>query len=266
MQQHWFQHVPEGFAELADVILQVDGSDFPAHSQILASQSRCLQNMLLTVEATSYSRTNKLPIGPEMLAGFNGSDVQAFLCQIYNFSNQPPSSPAEAYQLFRLADKFYSPKLMKVCVDYLAAQPSSLFKRSVRADGVLKWVLLSESYGLEDLQKKAIKFLAENYDALSHDVRLQEMSSASALMLAAALQNIISARGSSLQFDASPSNAYTNIRCTTGYCRKNTCPGHLSVVNGRFAHTTSLHALQQKGVTVDSGGAERICNDADGED
>lgn len=124
MQQEYFQHCPEGFAETADVLLVVGNEELPAHSQFLASQSRFFNNMLADLNHRDPSRHiaadhARLRTPPELLSRYSKPDVVAFLQQVYAFGQLDIRSCEQAYALFQFADIFDSPALMAKCCSYL---------------------------------------------------------------------------------------------------------------------------------------------------
>ncbi|KAK9833913.1 hypothetical protein WJX74_009780 [Apatococcus lobatus] len=189
----YFESAPPGFADSADVILEVEDERLPAHSQFLASQSRFMTNILKDL-GNSVSRSEQIVVPAAMLTAFKVQDIQSFLCQVYNFNSLPPQSAEEAQQLFRLADLFDSPKLMERCVDYLAAQPEGMFKPTTEETGVLKWAIVSERYALHDLEDQAISYIAQQFKLLHQDARLSQLSARSLLRLAQELQTVIDDR------------------------------------------------------------------------
>ena len=172
--QPYFEFTLAGFAGTADVLLEVEGQNLPAHSQFLACQSQFMHNMLqdLSEPQRACTAQHLLVIPADMLSAFSISDLQAFLCQIYNFSRRQPSSMEEAYQLFKLADQSNSPRLMQFCADYLDAQPDSIFQNTTEEAGALKIALLADKHGLDDLLTRAIRYIAKNFGALQSDFHL----------------------------------------------------------------------------------------------
>ena len=73
----YFGTVPEAFVKLADVLLVVEGSSFPAHSQYMAAHSNIMQQ-LLTDTQHRISAAVPLRLEAEM-ARYTKTDVTAFL-------------------------------------------------------------------------------------------------------------------------------------------------------------------------------------------
>lgn len=225
----YFESAPHGFAESADTVLEVEDQRLPAHSQFLASQSRFMSNMLKDL-GSSLSRAEQIVVPAAMLSSFKVQDVVHFLSHVYNFCNEKPQSAEEAYQVFRLADLFDSPKLMKVCVDYLGAQPNGMLKPTIEESGALKWALLSEQYALQELQDQSIAFIAQNFDVLQYDTRLGQLSRESLLKLGHQLQAVIAERSRLHRAELSSSSMPCQgippgARSSYGYCSKNSCRG-----------------------------------------
>lgn len=217
----YFKFAPEGFADTADVKLVVGGQSLPAHSQFLASQSRFIHNMLQDLSICGMGGTEKeqLVIPASMLSDFTVQDVQTFLCQVYNFSNQEPRSVAEAHQLLKLADRFDSVKLLKSCADYLRLRQNVLFQATTKEEGALKWALLAEEHGFDDILREALKFIASNYAILQSDSRLGQLRSTTLLQLAQELQTVIS-----LIMHGCATHYLRNRRMR---CSNSGCAGHL---------------------------------------
>ena len=216
----WFQHTPSGFADTANIFLSVEGNLLPAHRQILASQSRMFHTMLQALDDDPGNITTRTaPEKCSLPACFSLQDVEAFLCQIYSFCSNAPQSMQEAYEVSRLADSFDSPKLMKICMDYLMAQPDRMFKATAEADGVLKWMLLAEKFGLDELQQQAICFIVKYGFDVRDDARLEELSSSSLLQLVKANQALRAASRLSPQCSCKEGS-------TLAFCSAERCPCH----------------------------------------
>ncbi len=224
----WFELVTGGFEESADVVLEVEGQSLPAHSQFLASQSHFFQNMLKDL-SNDLRPSQKIIVPASMLSSFKLQDVTTFLHQVYNCCSKAPESGAEAHELYRLADCFDAPKLMKNCLDYLMAQIEAdlLFKGSTEEDGVLKWVLFAKQYGLADLEREAIAFIVNGFADVSSDDRLPDLSLALRMQLLTGYSKLGAA---SKHCQSSPCKLedYHPLRCR--YCSAASCPGHVGHV------------------------------------
>ncbi len=233
--QPWFELASAGFQESADVSLEVEGQLLPAHSQFLAYQSRFFENMLKDLgDELRPAETIKVPAS--MLSSFTRQDVEAFLCQVYNCCSRAPESVEQAHEMYRLADCFDAPKLMKTCVDYLMAQSDGLFKDSSEEDGVLKWVLLAQQYGLADLQRRAVAFIVNSSCNLPSDARLPELSPAVLLQLVQAYSVLGAARKCCKAVSSSSRCQWKNLPLTFKFCSAASCYGHVRHVH----HTAQL--------------------------
>ena len=216
----YFAFAPDGFADTADVILEVESQRLPAHSQFLASQSKFMHNILqdLGRSRKTFTDEEQLVIPASMLSDFTAQDVEAFLCQVYDFSHNQPRTVAQAHQLFRLADRFDSTKLLKRCVDFLCSQHDALFKPTTQEDGALKWALLAEQYGLDEILERVLKYIACNFCILQSDPRLGQLRAATLLQLAQQLHVM-----TSLVKNGTDSDHYeTRPIC----CTRPGCTGH----------------------------------------
>ena len=189
-----FGRAPAGFADTADMVFEVEGQRLPAHSQILAYHSQFVHKMLEDLSESETrqkpSRLNQFVIGDTMLSSYTAHDVQAYLCQIYEFGSKPVQSAEQAYQLLKVADRLDSPRLMEKCRDDLISRAPGLFQHDDQfapipaGPGALEWALRAEQYGLKDLQKKALEYVARNYQMLRMDDRLKQLLAAAFLVLA----------------------------------------------------------------------------------
>ncbi|KAK9816175.1 hypothetical protein WJX74_001523 [Apatococcus lobatus] len=167
----------------------------------------------------------QLVIPASMLSDFTAEDVKAFLCQVYNFNNLQLRSVEEAHQLLRLADRFDSAKLLKHCADYLCSQHDALFKPTTGEEGALKWALLAEQHGLDDMLSCALKYIACNFFILRSDVRLGQLRAATLVQLTQdmhAMTSVVTASPPSMYGD----DEYNQLQPKRVFCRKQGCIGH----------------------------------------
>lgn len=113
MNYDYIQDLSQDFIESADVIFEIDGKKYPAHSQILRMQSKIISNLINSIGNDVINSNNPFIISQEMLSNFTKEDIESFLSQIYNFSNEPIVSEDQAHKLFVIADMFESSKIMK---------------------------------------------------------------------------------------------------------------------------------------------------------
>lgn len=207
METAHLEQAPAGFADTADVVFEVDNQRLPAHSQFLAFHSRFIHSMLEDISQSGaqqkHSWLNPLMIPAALLSSCTVQDVHAFLCQIYDFS-KPLQSAEQAYQLLKIGDRFDAPRIMKKCTDDVTTRAPRLFQSaspsqsSKQEPGAVEWALRAEQYGLKNLQKKALQYIALNYEALRTDERLKQLPADVLLQLADELHDVHLARTTSL--------------------------------------------------------------------
>ena len=178
---------PDGFQDLADVMLVVGDQSLPAHSQYLASPSRLLFQLLL--DCPSFSRQQPLIISRE-LEGYKLVDVQTFLRHTYK--DTAVENGEEAWQLLQIADQFDSPSLMEKAVTFLdSSQGDSLLKPNCGPKGAVHWLQLAERFRLTKFSERCIKYVADNFHLLQHDSRLSELPVAACVSIMKELQRVI---------------------------------------------------------------------------
>lgn len=146
----YFEGAPPEFCDNADVEFNCGEQRLPAHSQILASQSHFMAKMFQDLKV-SFSATDKFVVPEETLAGFTSAQLERFLAKLYNTSPDRIRSAAEAHELYRLADLFDCPKLRAACSVYLVQNAGTFLEATSLEQGVLKWLLVAEEFGIESL-------------------------------------------------------------------------------------------------------------------
>lgn len=155
----YFKSCEEKFVDVADVIFMVEGHRLPAHSQVLASQSKLVQSILL--DAHSFSIDQPLVFDQE-LQGFSKADVTVFLSNIYcPFSvNTVP----EASAVLKLADLFDAPNLVRKTIGQLKGPLWSVpFEGN---ESVLAWLYIAERFLDKKYIEKCAHHAALNYGAV----------------------------------------------------------------------------------------------------
>ncbi len=181
----YLEESPKGFVDKADVTLVVEGIRYPAHSQVLASRSDVVYRLL--EDCPEYSRQQPLVIS-EAFADYKRPAIQTFLHHVYN--SQPISNHQEAQQLLAMADLLEAPSLMKHAIAYLEST-ANLLQANCGPEGAIHWLLLADQYDLATFKCQCIKYAALNFGHLRHDARLQELSTATCVLLMQELQQVI---------------------------------------------------------------------------
>ncbi|KAK9832432.1 hypothetical protein WJX74_010148 [Apatococcus lobatus] len=174
----YFQNAPPEFCNSADVEFHVGAERLPAHSQILASQSHYLAKMFQDLKI-NFSSASKFVLPEETLAGFTSAQLEQFLLSIYNGSFQSLRTATQAYDLYRLADLFDCPTMRAACNSYLGKNACRFLQATCMEDGMLKWFLAAEQFGITELRQACITFAAKNYGSIRSDPRLKQLPSSS---------------------------------------------------------------------------------------
>ena len=213
-----------GFADLADVLLQVDGKRLPAHSQFLASQSRLFEGLLQDTDGTFCKRAPLVISTP--LQHYREIDVLTFLRHIYK--DQQLQSEQEAWELLPIADQFDSPSLTEKAVTVIeAAQGTSLFSNANNNKDVFDWWHLAERFNLHSFKSRCVQAVAQRFEMMQHDKRMLELQPQAAVDLMHAIQQLLQERTKVYYSLGSRCQGDNNTVVIKHYfCTANSCPGH----------------------------------------
>ena len=179
------------FLNSADVEFCIGAKLMPAHSQIVASQSRILAKTFEDTKARPNSDSKCLFTEKDALAGLTAANLELFLVQVYSSCSQPILSATDALELFLLAERFDCPKLRVACVSYLELSTNSFLTATIdNGNAVVKWLLFAEKYHLVKLREACITFTAENYGSIKSDQRLAQLPVSTVLEVTNALYEL----------------------------------------------------------------------------
>ena len=215
---------PPGFADLADVLLQVDDKQLPAHSQFLASQSRLFEGLLRDTGGTFCKREPLVISTP--LQSYRKIDVLTFLRHVYK--DQQLQSEQEAWELLPIADQFDSPSLTEKAVTVIeAAQGTSLFSNANNNKDVLDWWHLAERFNLHSFKSRCVRAVAQRFEVMQHDKRMLELQPQAAVDLMQAIQQILQERTKVYYAQGYTCSSDKDTTIIKHYfCTANSCPGH----------------------------------------
>ena len=126
---------PDGFLDVADMVLVVKRKHLPAHSQCLASKSGVFQKMLQ--DCPHYSKQQPVII-ESALDGYTTADIRVFLTHVYNNVNICKAS--EAKKLLSISDHFDCPGLTQHAVQYLDSSKNVCLVDKSDGGGALQWL------------------------------------------------------------------------------------------------------------------------------
>ena len=184
----YFGNRPGGFVNLADVVLVVEGNNYPKHSQILAGSSRLVYQML--EDCSGFSKEQPLVL-VEPLAAFKQTDIRVFL--YHSYQDKPIVSELEAMQLITIADMFDSPYLMEKAVQFLENAKGDSLQATCCPDGALFWLQLAERFHLNSFRERCVTFVPAHYEVLQQDKRMMQLSTSTCCLLMQQLNMIAKA-------------------------------------------------------------------------
>lgn len=174
----YFQAWPEGFLDMADVVLVVDGKHLPAHSQCLASKSGVLHRMLQ--DCPNYSKQQPVVI-KSALDRYSTAEIEVFLTHVY--SNPKICTTSEAMKLLSTSDHFDCPGLTQCAVQYLDSSNAVCLVKKGKGTGALHWLQIAQQFNLSSLTKRCIEFVVQHYHAFKTDLQKQHLPPAVYLQL-----------------------------------------------------------------------------------
>lgn len=156
MNHKYMKNLPENFFEHADINIIFSNIKFPVHSQFLRLQSKLMENLL-----TDVGKNIDMPcdLSIDNLKNITIENLELFLSQVYNFSNDPINNEFQARDLFIVADLFESTKIMKRCIEYFKQKNKSFLK----IENVIEYLQISEKFNIDDFYDDCIRFVADNF-------------------------------------------------------------------------------------------------------
>lgn len=180
---------PEGFVDLADLLLVVEGKELPAHSQFLANTSAVIHKMLH--DCPAYSKQQPLVI-EEAFKGYKAADMQTFLQHVY--VSKKVVKAEEAVQLLMAADQFECPGLRQRAVHFLEDPKEHFLKPTCEDGGILFWLQLAERFNTAGFAKRCVSFISQHWRELQHDSRMLQLSPSLFVQLMDQHQEVIQSR------------------------------------------------------------------------
>lgn len=161
---------PDGFAEMADVLLIAEDTQFPAHTQQLALHSRVIQELVLSTGPFSWQ--NPL-ILDTLLTDSTAATVAMLLKAVYLPGPLNMNSAEQAWRLYKVADSLDFPAVLQHCKACI--NNNSLTALLTTSGSTLEWLLAFHQLGLEGLKRQCVKKIACDYLAVSDSTQLREL-------------------------------------------------------------------------------------------
>lgn len=179
----------EGFLDMADVVLLVQGTKLPAHSQFLASQSGVICKLL--DQCPIFSKQQPAVI-EAAFTRYCTNDIQVFLKHVY--SNTQILTAAEGLQLLTASDHFDCPRLKQEAVQYLESPDSVCLKATCEDYGAVHWLQIALQFNLCSLTRRCLNFVTDNHQDLLADPRMQQLTPTVFLEIIQRQQTVIDKR------------------------------------------------------------------------
>ncbi|XP_065205343.1 speckle-type POZ protein B-like [Planococcus citri] len=154
----------ENFAALikdhtfTDVVLSVNGKEYPVHKAVLAARSPVFYAMFK--HSTKENELNRVDI-----EDVDEAVVEEMLIYIYTGKCEVPDALAE--ELFVAADKYDLGRLKIMCVQKLI--------EGLSVENATNVVILADMHHHEDLKREAIKFMVTNFAKVLNTVGWKNM-------------------------------------------------------------------------------------------
>ncbi|XP_065205361.1 speckle-type POZ protein-like [Planococcus citri] len=132
--------------ELADVILAVDGQEYPAHKNILSA--RCPVFAAMFKHNMKENEKNRIDI-----EDMNAEIVGEFLNYVYTGKCEHLKNVAEG--LLAAADKYGLNRLKMICAEELY--------KTLSVENAANVLLLADMHGVKELKSESIKFIVANF-------------------------------------------------------------------------------------------------------
>ena len=152
----YFVGLPEGVAELADVVLLVEGHELPVHSFILIRKSPVLLTAVTTASKPSQ-RVCQVPLSDETKEA-----VVTVLRYLYQETLQIDSS-SDAQILAKFAHKYNMTQTLELCEKYFVGRLPNMLSVSA----VFGWAKFAEAYYMSTLLAHCEQYIALNYRTMS---------------------------------------------------------------------------------------------------
>ncbi|XP_057707437.1 kelch-like protein 6 [Corythoichthys intestinalis] len=154
--------------QLTDVLVCVQGQDFPCHRAVLAAASQYFRAMFCSGLKESH----------EKLVEIKGLDSEAMQTLLqYTYTSQAVLTHANVHKVLEAASQFQFPRVVDACVGYLT--------RSLQPDTCIGILNLADRHVLPALKSKAVEYIASQF---SQVVRHQDFLEVSAESLETILQ------------------------------------------------------------------------------
>ena len=154
----YFVGLPEGVAELADVVLLVEGHELPVHSFILIRKSPVLLTAVTTASKPSQ-RVCQVPLSDETKEA-----VFKVLRYLYQETLQIDSS-SDAQILTKFAHKYNMTQTLELCEKYFVGRLPNMLSVSA----VFGWAKFAEDYHMSTLLAYCERYIALNYRKMSDE-------------------------------------------------------------------------------------------------
>ena len=173
----------------ADVLLQVNLTQFPAHTPFLASKCRFVAKLL---EDLSPLDQHKPLMICSFLDGYSLREVSTFLLHIYK--DLPVESEKDAWDLLPIADHFDCPALIEKAAQVIERSTGSIFllEDRHRNKDLLDWWHMARRFGLKNFERACVTYVAARFEELQYNPRLLQMPPQALLLLLAKMHSRIS--------------------------------------------------------------------------
>lgn len=195
----YLKFLDPSFAEMIDVLLVVEGVRLPAHSAILAANSKSFAEAFAKqAPAASTADIPDLPLPGDSLA-----DTTKALTYLYRhcvFSNEAETikSPEAARPIIKFSHKYGMQGMLDACETYFMSKVLKIpatdrYEGGVQA--VVAWIALAEEFGLSNLLAQCELFLIQDQDVFLWSDKALLSDSLSRASLLRMLRGLQSSRG-----------------------------------------------------------------------
>ena len=152
--------------------LVVEGTRFPAHSQLLCMQFAFFRRVIIDVGPVT---PDKPLVVQEALQGHSCSTVQTVLSAVYSYGKLHLDCTTVAWQVCLLVDQLDCPDMLRQCKEYLEVGMKQA-ELSTSQDA-LEWITTADRLNLCPLKDLCAQRIAADFVRLTADPKLSQLSS-----------------------------------------------------------------------------------------
>ena len=172
--------------ELTDVTLVVEGTRFPAHSQLLCMQFAFFRRVIIDVGPVT---PDKPLVVQDALQGHRCIAVETVLRAVYSHDKLHPQCTTVAWQVCLLVDQLDCPDMLRQCKEYLELG-IQLAEVSTSQDA-LEWITKADRLNLYTLRDLCARRIAADFISLTADPELTQLPSHIMLVIMTQMSHMI---------------------------------------------------------------------------